>query len=247
MTRSSSSLPIAAWDPYQVSASAVGSGAYVAAVQADSPLLWLRLTEIAGTTFANAGSLGGSATAQGTVTVLQGGPPHTDPSVHPAGSSSDWISYPDNAALDLVGNATYECWVRSTSFAQYQGLMTKGKEVAGGAGYEFRINPSRQLEVLATGTTLILTSTGTIPNDGSFHYLAFTRSGNTYTSYIDGAAAGNVSSAQVIASNAQVFAIGVEDLAGTTGFPLQGYIAEPAVYSTALSAARILAHYNAGK
>lgn len=216
---------------------------YQSEVLADSPILYLPLSETTGTTCANLGSLGSNATANGgtgsrNATSLTA----ITPGVSIVGSGGGRISHPDNAALDITADVTYECWAKFTNFTTYHCLISKQV-----GGYSFRVEQTtRKLQTLASFTGGGGTSTTAIPNDTNWHHLAFTRSGNTYTWYIDGAAAGTATSSQTISANAHPLFIGCDGNGGSQTEPLNGAIDEPAVYNTALSAARILAHYNAG-
>lgn len=231
---------------------AAAASPYATAVLADSPLLYLQLNETSGASCANSGSLAGSGTCNGTFT-RNAAAAHANlgVAVTLGGTASDYISYPDNAALDITGNVTYECWIKAVSFATYMVVMSKGKgstvNVSGdGPGYTLRVNPSRQLEALAESVALLATSTGTIPNDTNWHHVAFTRSSNTYTFYIDGVSAGTGTSTQIIYSNGRPFVVGGADVGtGTINFPFNGRVDEAAVYNTALSGTRISAHYAA--
>jgi PKD repeat protein len=226
-------------------------------VLADSPLLYLRFLETSGAPCANAGSLGGDATAAGTYTRnVTDGPVGVRPGITLGGTTSDFVSYPDTASLDITGDVTYECWVKvpnltgTGSPTGYHTFMSKGRTGTGGgssdAGYVLRVNPSRQLEIVRShvGALGAFTS-GTIPNDGAWHHVAFTRSGNTYTGYVDGASVGTFTSSTALQATTQAFMVGGDVAAGTVAVPLVGSIDEAAVYNTALSAARIAAHYDA--
>ena len=220
---------------------------YSSEVLADSPLLYLRLDETSGTTCANAGSLGGNATAVGTVT-------RNLASAH-AGlgvccelegvGANDYISYPDTAALDITGDVTYECWASLDDFSDSHILMTKNSDAGGTTGgYVFFVVLNRNIRVSVGVTTIFQVATAW-PASTAWHHVAFTRVGNLYTIYLDGASIGSTTNAIAIAATPEPFLVGVYKLAGGFQQGLDGKIDEVAVYNTGLSAARILAHYNA--
>jgi PKD repeat protein len=219
-------------------------------VLADSPLLYVRFEEPSGATCANDGSLGGNATAIGTYTRnVTGGAAGLGKAISLGGdAATDAVTYPDHASLDITGDVTYECWVKISSYASDQSVMTKGSDSSSVGGYLLRVLTSRQLRIVQAGVAVLGTSTGTIPNDSGWHHIAFTRSGNTYTFYIDGAAAGSFTDSTTINATTVDFQIGREahkDDHFSKSRPLLGSIDEVAVYNTALSAARIQAHYDA--
>jgi hypothetical protein len=221
---------------------------YQSEVLADSPLLYVRFEETSGATCANDGSLGGDATASGTYTRdVAGGASGLGVAIALGGGVGDAVTYPHHASLNITGDVTYECWVKIASYAADMGAMMKGLgagETGSVGGYILRILTSRQLRVVKAGIGTLGTSTGTIPNDSGWHHIAFTRSGNTYTFYIDGADAGSFSSSTTINAVSAAFQIGREWYDGG-GRPLSGSIDEAAVYSSALTSTRIQAHYDA--
>jgi PKD repeat protein len=220
---------------------------YQSEVLADSPLLYVRFEETSGATCANQGSLGGDATAQGTYTRnVAGGAAGLGVGITLNGTTADYVSYPDHASLDITGDFTYECWVKSAYTADRQCLMTKGGD-SGGAGYAFFLDTNRALVAAKAGVAgLSQTDPNVVPNDGNWHHVAVTRSGNTYRFYVDGAAAdaGFVNSTAITA-NAVPFNIGREVITSGPRRPLVGSIDEVAVYGSALSATRLQAHYDA--
>jgi PKD repeat protein len=220
---------------------------YQSEVLADSPLLYVRFEEPSGATCANDGSLGGNATAQGTYTRnVSGGAAGLGVAITLNGTTSDYVSYPDHASLDITGEVTYECWVKSSYTAVRQCLMTKGGD-SGGAGYAFHLDTNRALVVTKAGVAnLWQTTAGAVPDDGNWHHVAFTRSSNTYVVYVDGAAVSTSSAVTTVINTTSVdFNIGREVVTAGAQRPLAGSIDEVAVYGTALSAARIAAHYAA--
>ena len=214
---------------------------YSSEVLADSPLLFVRFTETGGSTCANSGSLGGDASTSGAnftrnATALA----EFTPGITVTGASTH-VQYPDNASLDITANVTYEIWVKSYTPGTYKALLSKGAN-----GYCLRINPSRQVEAVKSGVAVTLTSTGLVPDDGGWHHIVMTRSSNTYTIYIDGSSAGSGTDSSTISATAYPLFIGADNGGSGVAHQYVGSFDEAAVYNTALSAARILAHYNAG-
>lgn len=216
---------------------------YSEAVLSDNPLLYLRLDETSGSSCANSGSLGGIATCNGTfVRNIAAAHANLGVAVDLAGTVSDFISYPDNAALDITGDVTYEAWANLDTFTGNQYLMSKGRDASNAGGYGLMILTDRTIQVREGGFLLLSTSAGVLPSSG-WHHIAFTRIGNLYTIYLDGVSVGSGTNTQGVFASAKNMEIGRNSYEGGTQFPVDGKVDEIAVYNTGLSAARIAAHY----
>lgn len=218
---------------------------YSDAVLSDNPLLYLRFDETSNPSCANSGSLGGVATCNGAVTRnAVAAHANLGVAVDLAGTTSDFISYPDNAALDITGDVTYEAWVNFDTFAGNQYIMSKGRDATNQGGYGILVLTDRTIQIRAGGLLVFGTSAGALPASG-WHHVAFTRSGNTYTIYVDGISVGSGTSSQPIFASAVNMEIGRNSYESGTQFPLDGKVDEVAIYNTPLSAARLAAHYAA--
>lgn len=215
---------------------------YQTEVLADSPLLYVRFQETSGAPCANIGSLGGNATAAGTfVRNISTGFTGLGVAINLDGISGT-VSYPDTASLDITGDVTYELWVNPTTLAN-RTLLSKG--VTGTpAGYQLAALVSGVIRVSKQSTAVILDSPANVVA-GSWQHIAFTRSGNTYTIYYNGASVATVTDSTTIDATSEVFAIGHFTSSGTASNFYIGSFDEVAVYNTALSPARIAAHYAA--
>ena len=88
---------------------------------------------------------------------------------------------------------------------------------------------------------------GTTTTINAWHHLVATRSAGTLLLYLDGVQVASTADAQSFSANAPLF-IGANHSGATAyaiAIPFNGWIDEVAVYGTALSAARVLAHYQA--
>lgn len=216
---------------------------YASEVLADSPLLYVRFEETAGSTCANDGSLGGNATAIGTFTRnIATGLSGLNIGIDFDGTSGG-ATYPDTAALDLVGDMTYECWFNADAL-QVAMLMSKGQDGGGNTGYQLLMVSDGSLRVFIAGST-ILTSGGSQYAAGNWYHLAATRSSNTYTIYINGSSVASGSSGATVTATAEKFGIGHQEQTGSATTFFNGKMDEVAVYNTPLSGARIAAHYAA--
>lgn len=220
---------------------------YRSEVLADNPVLFLTLNETSGP-FVDLSASGLSGVAngaltRGTATGLAG----LGAGVTFGGVNTVYVSVADTPILDLVGDFTYECWVIFQTFATAQALMSKGQDAAGTtAGYEMWINGSPAVNVDRDNLTAGYRP-GTGPAAGAWHYLAVTRSGNSWAMYVDNTQVNTATVALSVNATARDFLIGATFESGgpTTPCNATTSMSNVAVYGTGLSQARCLAHYNA--
>lgn len=215
-------------------------------VLTDNPVLYFRCEEAAGN-LADSSPSGFVGTKNGTITyqvatLLAG----LNVGVTPNGTIADFFAVADSPVLDIIADVTYEAWVKIPALGAQMIVMQKGFTAAGSlGGYGFFIDATGHLVVNNTFTgTAYATSTGVIPT-GSWVHIAFTRSVNLYSFYINGAFDSSASSATAVQATANSFFIAVGDGGGGKVAPLLGSIDEIAVYNHALTVGRIAAHYAA--
>ena len=111
------------------------------------------------------------------------------------------------------------------------------------AALGFGVNNKLVLLPGGTGAVNIASSTNAI-TDQSWHHVVATKNGAETRIYVDGVDRTAAATNSTLTSNATALNIG----RATTGSAYSGAdIDEVAVYPTALSAARVLAHYQAGR
>jgi PKD repeat protein len=219
---------------------------YASEVLGDSPLLYVRFEEPSGATCANSGSLGGDATAAGGYTRDVASAESALGVAIDLNGSTGGVSYPDTASLDITGDVTFECWIRpDVMAASAPFLMSKGRDSGSVGGYGIRVYSNGQLTVVRSGIADVLSSaTGVITANNWFH-IVFTRSGNTWTLYVNGTSVATTTNSTAIQATDKAFLIGyLQSEFGTQGF-FDGKIDEVAVYNSALSSTRVAAHYAA--
>lgn len=154
-----------------------------------------------------------------------------------------------NAINILSGNFTVEMWFQSDS----QGAVTRAlagqwtQQSASTAGWAVRLNSSNNLEFLwgpFSSATPLITSSSTVSN-GSWNHVAVTRSGSTFTMYLNGAVVGTASSsttAAYLAVNTTVgnyynssAVIGASGISYYKGFIASFRILEDVAYSGAFT------------
>lgn len=160
--------------------------------------------------------------------------------------TTQYISTGDLSLFE-TGQCTYEVWVKTTHSGSVRAIFSEQSTISSNTGLA-------SLEISATGKAQIglvnnavvsyaFTGNTTI-NDDEWHQLVLVRNGTDVALYVDGVFDSH-------ATIAGTFTDGVSMIAGrwnggSADFLFPGTIDELSVYNTALSAARIAAHYEAG-
>lgn len=214
---------------------------YREVVLADSPVWYSRVGESSGTTATDEVSgFNGTYVNTPTLGVTGALVGDSDTAVTLAAASTEHITIPDDARFDFgTGDWSLELWVKQAANGQTSDwLFSKGGQ------FSLFLNSSGRLKTDNFTGSWSVTSNAAVNGDTAWHHLVATRSGSTFALYRDGAAIAATESGTVnLAANAVDVFIGVESSGSN---PFNGTIDEPAIYGTALSAARVLAHYQAG-
>lgn len=228
------------------SSTAFGPSSYPLAVLADSPAAYYRLDESSGS-FADSSGNGRTATVTGTPTYLQ------PPAALIDGNSVTFsgTQYGDmgtTSFLNAPSALTVEAWVKFTSTAT---ITIIGRDNSGGGtlrGWRLRAiaGSFNWLVFSNVSTTSATISSPLTYNDGNWHHVVATatNSGSMFL-YVDGAQ---------VATIAMAFSMAGTNINGEDTFigashstaAWIGSLDEVAIYTSALSAARVAAHYAAG-
>jgi hypothetical protein len=160
-----------------------------------------------------------------------------DTSVSLDGSSAGQMTVTDIADLRITGDITLEAWVNPTDRAGFYNIGSKGTN---GHPWLWYLQNTSGLPRFASAFPSFVEAT-TAPTSGDWSHLAVTRSGTTITHYLNGVANGTDTLATTTDDGGN-FIVGNHPSVGI----FKGGIDEVAVYGTALSEARLLAHYQAG-
>ncbi len=229
-------------------AAMTSGGGYASVVLADSPLAYWKLDESSGTTAVDSSGNGRDGTYAGGYTLSQSGIGGTNTAVLFDGSTA-YVDFGNPAAFDIATGLTLEAWVK-TSDSGYQYVLVKWGAAGGSDAYHLRID--------FDGRAYFTTSLGgsyegardlngvSALNDGDWHHLVATYDGAHERIYVDGVVESSLAASGSLAVVSSALRAGGLSDGTNTGNWLTGTLDDVAIYGTALSAARILAHYEAG-
>lgn len=229
----------------RAAAGGVTSALYKDAVMSDGPLAYWRLGESSGATAADSSGHGYAATY---ANCIQGAPSLVsnssgDLSVSGNGTNSQITVGAVASLYGLNRSAAIEAWIKPSSVSSgfLSGIWSAG--VGGicirqnGSGIEVLKDYSASLGVIAVGLSAGVKA----------HIVFVIDSAGLITVYSNGVAKGTINASSTTFAGSYV-RIGADGRDSTiVGTFLSGSIDEVAVYAAPLSAARVLAHYNAGK
>lgn len=243
--------PFASLSPFGRPRFVAGGAGYSAAVLADSPLAYWRMGEASGTTMVDSSGNSRSGTYAGGFTLGVTGGVTGDTAVSFNGSTGRASAALNLSALSAI---TIELWLKWTTFANNDALaaeFTANINLNNGA---FIVDPNEsstgKFQFAQHGATGYNGSEFTRPSSGAWHYFAcvmdLTQPGATQTvPYLDGAPVAYTKTNS--AANSGTFASSTLNLMCRAGASLfgAGSLDEFAIYPSALSSARIAAHYAA--
>lgn len=214
---------------------------YASEVLADSPALWWRLNDASGTTVTDSSGNARHGTYTNAPTLGVTGLVAGDTAVQLDGTN-DSITY-SGAVLTNATASTIEIWYKQLTTLD-SGILfrvdgaSSHQEAALNTTSSFEVNPTN------TGSTTVSGVANLI--NGSRHHIVLTYAdtGDTVTVYVDGVSVGT---SLVTGSNRliNIDAIFLGQSGINTSF-LSGVFDEFAIYPTALSGARVAAHFAAG-
>jgi concanavalin A-like lectin/glucanase superfamily protein/HYDIN/CFA65/VesB family protein len=154
---------------------------------------------------------------------------------------ADYVSAPSSPDFAIANDITLAAWIKRQSFLQYGGLISKTDGVN---TWDFSLlfeNGRDQVSFYSDTTTpTTIVSSNTVA-DTAWHHVAFTRSGNLATFYIDGAEAGTATLDGAFGNNPNPLRIGTDGPGWDPSSMFYGAIDEARIYNRALTAAEIQA------
>lgn len=214
---------------------------YFNTVMSDSPLGYWRLGEASGTVATDSGTGSNSGTytscTQGTSSLIANN--FGNLAVSGNGTSSQIVLGAVSALYGLNRNCTIELWSKPASITGGFGLWSAGYQ-----GIGFRQNNSN-LELLSDYSVSLHTFTAGLSIGATFHIVLTIDGAGLCTVYVNGTSVGTYStSTTFIGAYARIGADGRDSTTVANFF--SGSLDEVAVYTSALSSARVSAHYTAG-
>jgi type IV pilus assembly protein PilA len=220
---------------------------YWSAVMADAPAAYWHLTETSGTTAADSGPNGLTATWQGGGSAAAGVTgPLTGFGAAGTVSSPPYLAATatNGGPLDLRNAVTVEAWINPDVSGEYAGIIEKTVGTAVNTQFLLFLEGGQLVwRTLPSAGGWGHIYTGYFPAVGTWTHVAGTFDGTTVRAYANGVQVG----ASVPVASALLGGAGNVYLGhlGQGIYAFTGSIAEEAIYPTALSASRIAAHYAA--
>ena len=243
---------VTAINPYGTNASADSAAVtptgsvpqYTAAILADSPSLYYRLSEYGAPVAADSSGNGHSATLAGV--NYSGGTPgalerDADTAMTwPGSSGSAYATYagPDGLPTGAAAR-TVEGWFKTSGTT---GTIAGYGNINGNGAFDLGLSGASQLWVHTWGTDPTYNTPYPV-NDNAWHYAAATYDGSRVVVYLDGVQIGSTPAGLATALNSNGFTLGVESMQLNSFFA--GSLDEVALYPSALSSGRIAAHWQA--
>lgn len=216
---------------------------YAAEVLSDGPVAYYRMNEPSG--FPQDSSGNGNHTtivqSQGTPNPLYSQPSTVDVGIKLAAVAANGYAFQaiDQPSLRVGDVWTIEAWIKRADTDSSEIVICAKK----GGGYYMSL-VANMLTIGASEIAIIAQSTTTITDLTTWHHVVTTKNGATCKLYIDAVdVTGTVINTTTIDSINNL-SIGVEGVGYPSYFP--GWVDEVAIYPTALSADKVLAHYRAG-
>jgi hypothetical protein len=216
---------------------------------ADSPVAYYRMNETSGQPQDYSGNGNHTTTLNGTPDYSQPGAISDESfatSIRLIAASFEWFAAPDHATLDVGDVFTMEALIkRASTTSGEHAILSKGQDAGNVSGPEMTI-AGNQLFLGKEDIFSLGQQSGYLLDLSGWHHVAVTKNGATIRFYIDGLDRTGWTNNTTIDNNTQVLGIGViPDATGGDAGHFDGWLQEVAFYNTALSPARILAHYEA--
>lgn len=211
-------------------------------VLVDRPVSYWRLGESAGATSA-ADATGPNAGSYSGVTLEAAGAVPGDPAASFAGSGV--VTIPASGTLDLASAVSVEAWVKPSVAGQNGGVFEKTVGGAVNTQYSLLIENGRIEFRGKQAAGAYNTAIGPPLAVGTWSHVVGTYDGTTLRLYVNGAVVATAAATGLGTGSGPAFIGRLGAEAGNPGIlPFSGSLDEVAVYASALSAGRVLAHFS---
>lgn len=216
---------------------------YESVVLEDSPKQYLRLGEPSGTEAADASGNSLPGTYKGTPTLGAASLLPSDSNTAVTLGKAQYIERAHNALLNVGDTFTFEAWIKLNSVGGGAEHCICFKQGTAGTTPKFVVNSEGKLLLRVPGFTNIVVGSSTLSTATTYHVVAV-KSGTTRKAYLNAADDTGTVAERTCTNNTGALRWGSEGGEAEENF--DGVLDECAYYSTALSAARVEAHYKAG-
>jgi hypothetical protein len=219
-------------------AASVGGATYRASVLADSPLVYYRLGEPSGTVATDLGSAGQNATYVGSPTLGVAASMGDGDTAVTLNGSTQYANATNNAAFDLTGPMTIEARINPAAVGANSRFLAKD------GAYGFGLHTTAKLKFTTFGVKDYISVTApTLTANGTWrHVAAVFDSAQDVTFFMDGVQYDTIAGTVNPSTSASPLIVGARSV--SLEF-FNGTADEVVLYPAALSAAQILAHFNA--
>jgi RHS repeat-associated protein len=218
---------------------------YSTTVLSDSPSIYYRLGESSGTTAQDSSGGSHNATYGAATTLGASGAINGDADTAVSNSAGSAVaSYTGGTGLPTGNSArTVEAWFKSCA-AGLQDIVSYGGSPYDNRVFGFRVQNGNQIFVYQWNSGVILTAPQVI-TDGSWHLVDVTYDGTTVTAYVDGVSIGSGTFPAGALNTASTTLVVGAEVDGASDTRVDGSLDDVAIYPSALSAARVSAHWGA--
>lgn len=214
---------------------------YRAEILKDEPLLYYPLGEASGTVAVDASSHGLRGTYKNSPTLGSTGLIETDTGTAVTLGEGKFIERAHSSLLNHGDSFTYEAWIKLSSVGGGESCICF-KLGTGGTTPKFVVNTEGKLLLRVPGFANLAIGKTVLSKDTIYH-VAATKTGGTNKVYVNGVDDTASTEAREVTNNSGTLRVGSEEGGGSENF--KGVLDEFAIYGSALSAERILAHYEA--
>jgi hypothetical protein len=218
----------------------------------DSPYLLYRFNEVSGTSAIDGSGNGRTGTLRGTSTWVAGSCALNSSPALTLNGTSGYVSTPTAVAGPNV--FTIEIWFRTTTTSGGRLIGFGNLQTGASTSFDRHIymtNAGRLIFGVRPGTPRRTVTSTASYNDGAWHLVTATLSSAGMRLYVDGVLVASSSAATTAQSGTGYWRIGYGTLSGWRSAPTSaffgGTVDNAAVYTTALTATQVAAHYAAGR
>jgi len=217
----------------------------------DSPAAYWRFGEAPGsTTAADASGHNLPLTYQGSVVLGQPGAVVGDANTAAQFNGINRYASRTTAPLTATTNWSLEAWIYPTTLPQLGAAIYNGIDDGTHGGYGFEIASSTGTSgsniIGILGSAGVVNSGYTLPAANRWYHVAMTRDTTTIRFYVNGQQTATTSTTAPATPGADASVGGGLTATGSLVAPFAGMVDEPAMYASALSQGRIVAHYQEG-